>query len=256
MAFRRIAASQKAPDADTQKEKKERHPLLVALLVILVAPWLIGASFQVVLLGPVTSLLAERTVNDRLSTLDHARLVEVAEAGRAFVAGERSAALPEGREYRVAFPPDVVGHMEDVRSVIRGAQTAILILTLLLVIALAVVGRRAGHGAVGAGLFVGGIAAFVVVLLLALIGVFSFDALFTNMHRLFFTEGTWTFSEDSLLICAYPLPFWIGMGIVWAVALAFLSAFSAAVGFFLNHPSKKSRDRSVNRSRTGRNHFA
>jgi hypothetical protein len=243
MALRQAIASQKAPDVDTREEKRKRHPLLVALLIILVAPWLIGASFQVVLLGPVTSLLAERTVNDRLSTLDHARLVEVAEAGRAFVAGERDATLPEGSDYRVAFPPDVVGHMEDVRSVIRGARIATLILTALLVIALAVAGRRAGPGTVGTGLFIGGIAAFAVVLLLALIGIFSFDALFTNMHRLFFAEGTWTFSEDSLLICAYPLPFWIGMGIVWAVALAFFSAFSAAVGFFLNHPSGTTTDR-------------
>jgi integral membrane protein (TIGR01906 family) len=241
MALWQAIASQKAPDADIREKGKGRHPLLVVLLVILVAPWLIGASFQVVLLGPVTSLLAERTVNDRLSTLDHTRLVEVAEAGRAFVVGERDAALPEGSDYRIAFPPDVVGHMEDVRSVIRGAQIATLILTLLLVIALVVAGRRAGRSTVGTGLFVGGIAAFVVVLLLALIGAFSFDALFTTMHRLFFTEGTWTFSEDSLLICAYPLPFWIGMGIVWAVALAFLSAFSAAVGFFLKHPSSADR---------------
>ncbi|MDR1183919.1 MAG: DUF1461 domain-containing protein [Coriobacteriales bacterium] len=225
-----------------REERKGRHPWLTALLVVLIAPWLIGASFQVVLLGPVTSLLAERTVNDRLSTLDHTQLVEVAEAGRAFVAGEKDAVLPAGSDYRIAFPPDVVGHMEDVRSVIGDARTATLILTALLALALAVAGRRAGHGVVGTGLFVGGIAAFAIMLLLALAGVFSFDALFASMHRLFFTEGTWTFSEDSLLICAYPLPFWIGMGIVWATALAFLSAFAAAVGFFLKRSPKKGRN--------------
>jgi integral membrane protein (TIGR01906 family) len=226
------------PDADTRKVRKGKHPWLLAALIILMALWLIGASFQVVLLGPITSLLAEQTVNDRLSTLDHAQLVEVAKAGRNFVAGERDAALPVGSDYRVAFPPDVVGHMEDVRVVIRGAQVATLALTALLIVALVLTGLRAGRGTVGAGLLVGGIAAFVVVMLFAFIGAVSFDALFANMHRIFFAEGTWTFAEDSLLICVYPLPFWIGMGIVWALALAFLSALAAALGFFLRRSSK------------------
>jgi integral membrane protein (TIGR01906 family) len=218
------------------KLHRKRHLSLVILLVVLTALWLIGASFRVVLLGPITSVLAEHTVNDRLSAVDHSRLVEVAETGRAFVVGEKGAALPEGSDYRNSFTPDVVGHMEDVRVVIQGAGILTLILTVLLVAALVIAGRKAGRTAVGLGLLVGGITAFVLVLILALAGSLSFDALFASMHRLFFAEGTWTFAEDSLLICAYPLLFWIGMGVVWGIVLVLLSILSAVTGFLLRRP--------------------
>jgi integral membrane protein (TIGR01906 family) len=226
---------------NAQREKAARHhhhhhPWLLVATVLLTALWLIGASFQTVLLPPVTSFFAERTVNDALSEFDHKQLVEVAETGRAFVVGEKGATLPAGSDYRVSFPPDVLGHMEDVRVVIQGAQLATLALTVLLVFILVLTGRRAGRAVVGTGLLLGGIGALAVVLVLALVGAFNFDALFANMHRIFFAEGTWTFAEDSLLICAYPLPFWIGMGIAWAVALVFLSTFFATVGFLIRKP--------------------
>lgn len=213
--------------------KNERHLGLIVVVAILAAIWLFGISFRVLLLGPVTSLLAENTVNDELSALDHAQLVEVAEQGRAFVAGERDATLPVGNDSRTAFPPDVVSHMDDVRYVLQGVQIAILVLTIVLAIVLLFPARRAGRSTVGLGLFFGGLAAIVVALLFAIIGGISFDALFTAMHQIFFAEGTWTFAEDSLLICAYPSMFWVGMGITWAVVLVFFSAFIAAIGFLL-----------------------
>jgi uncharacterized membrane protein len=123
--------------------------------------------------------------------------------------------------------------MQDVRSVLQGTQLAVLLLTVLWAALLLLPARRAGAATMGAGLFFGGVAAVVVALLVSVVGTISFDALFTGMHGLFFAEGTWTFAEDSLLICAYPLPFWIGMGITWAVTLVFLSAFVGAVGFLV-----------------------
>jgi integral membrane protein (TIGR01906 family) len=201
--------------------------------VALTALVLIGASFKLILLPPVTSAIANNTVNDRLSPLRHDELVAVAETGRAYVAGERGAVLPEGDDERTAFPADVVSHMEDVRLVIQAAHVLTLVLAALLVAVMVVAGRRAGRSTVAAGLFAGGITAVALALLLVVVGVLNFDALFTGMHKLFFADGTWTFAEDSLLICAYPLPFWTGMAIVWALALAFLSAASATVGFLL-----------------------
>jgi integral membrane protein (TIGR01906 family) len=213
--------------------KNERHLGLTILLAVITMLWLFSASFRVLLFAPVTSSLAENTVNDRLSALNHERLVEVAEAGRAFVAGERGATLPEGDDSRVSFTPDVVGHMEDVRYVLQGTQIAVLVLTVLWAVMLLFPGRRAGRATMGAGLFFGGIAAVVVALLLTVVGGVSFDALFTGMHQIFFAEGTWTFAEDSLLICAYPLAFWVGMGITWAVTLVFFSALVGTIGFLV-----------------------
>jgi integral membrane protein (TIGR01906 family) len=218
-------------------EKNERHLGFVIFLAVLTVIWLFGASFRVLLFAPVTSFLAENTVNDGLSSFDHSQLVEVAEAGRAFVVGERGAELPEGDDARVSFTPDVASHMRDVRYVLQGVQIAVLVVTILLAVVLIFPGRRRGRAAMGNGLFLGGVAAIVVALLFALIGGINFDALFTAMHRVFFAEGSWTFAEDSLLICAYPLAFWVGMGIIWAIVLVFLSAFIAAVGFLLGRIS-------------------
>jgi integral membrane protein (TIGR01906 family) len=214
-------------------ETRERHPYLIILLIVLTALWLFGASFRVVLMPPVTSWLAQSNVNDQLSSLDHARLVEVAEMGRAFVVGERGAELPEGSDERVAFTPDVVGHMEDVRYVLRGVEIATLVLSVLLLVTAVLILRRAGRATLASGLFGGGIAAIALALLLVIFGAVSFDTLFTGMHSLFFAEGTWTFAEDSLLICAYPLGFWIGMAVVWASALVLFSIIIAVVGFLL-----------------------
>jgi integral membrane protein (TIGR01906 family) len=198
-----------------------------------VALWLIAVSFRLLLLPPATSLLAERTVNDQLSALDHAQLVEVAERGRAFVMGAEGATLPAGDDGRIAFPSDVVGHMQDVRDVLQAVRLAVAALTLLLLAVVLYVWRRAGRKALGLGLLAGAVAAVAVTLLLVALGALNFSALFTAMHQLFFAEGTWVFAEDSLLICAYPLGFWIGMGATWALMLLLASALVALLGIVL-----------------------
>lgn len=44
----------------------------------------------------------------------------------------------------------------------------------------------------------------------------DFNGFFSAFHNVFFPQGNWTFSAKSLLICMYPLPFWMGMATVWA----------------------------------------
>ena len=63
--------------------------------------------------------------------------------------------------------------------------------------------------------------------LLAVLGVWGmvdFNGLFAAFHSLFFVDGTWTFSYDSLLISMYPLDFWMGMGGVWLATSVGLGA--------------------------------
>jgi integral membrane protein (TIGR01906 family) len=198
-----------------------------------VALWLIAASFRLLLLPSATSLLAEHTVNDRLSALDHAQLVEVAERGRAFVMGAEGVTLPAGDDGRTAFPSDVVGHMEDVRDVLCAVRLAAVAIMVLLLVVAVYVWRRAGRKALGLGLLVGAVAAVAATLLFVALGALNFNALFAAMHQLFFAEGTWVFAEDSLLICAYPLGFWIGMGATWALLLLLASALVALLGIVL-----------------------
>ena len=213
---------------------------------------LFGASFRVVLLPPITTVLAQNTVNSPLSELSHSELVEVAQMGRAYVAGDRGAVLPEGSDEKVAFTPDVVSHMEDVRSVIFGALIVTLACVVLLIVCLVYAGRKAGKRTISFGLFFGGITAVVLALALSLIGYFNFDGLFTAMHTLLFANGTWTFAEDSLLICAYPLSFWVGMALVWAVALVLLSTIVSIIGFALRREKRYRSKRDVKKKRSNR----
>ncbi|MCL1847107.1 MAG: TIGR01906 family membrane protein [Coriobacteriia bacterium] len=221
-------------------KQQARHPLLVFLIVLLTILSLLGVSFRIVLLPQVTAILAENTVNSSLSALTHDELVEVAKKGRAYVAGDPEAQLPAGNNERVSFTPDVMQHMEDVRLVIRAAAYMTLAWLALLVVLLVIAGRRGGKRTVSSGLFIGGVSTVVLALILVAIGIISFDALFTTIHKLFFADGTWTFAEDSLLICAYPLPFWIGMGTVWGVSLVLLSALTSVIGLFLKKRTGRS----------------
>lgn len=54
---------------------------------------------------------------------------------------------------------------------------------------------------------------------LAVLGTWAaldFNSFFTAFHNVFFPQGNWTFSYDSLLITMYPIDFWIGMAAIWA----------------------------------------
>ena len=71
------------------------------------------------------------------------------------------------------------------------------------------------------------IIAFMALVIWALL---SFNDLFSTLHGLFFSEGSWTFPYDSLLITMYPLNFWIGMGVVWLVTTLVLSLLCVFIG--------------------------
>jgi integral membrane protein (TIGR01906 family) len=221
-----------------ESDLREKSTLAIICIALLTALCLIGISFKIVLLPPVTTMLAEQTVNDQLSAVDHATLVKTAEQGRAYVAGDRGAQMPEGDDERIAFTPDAVSHMKDVRYVISGAQILTLVLVILLIALAYFTGRSKGILSVASGFFFGGIGAVLGTLVLVIFGALNFDALFTGMHEIFFADGTWTFAADSLLICAYPEAFWLGMAIVWAVSLVFLSVFLSTVGFLLRRPTR------------------
>ena len=85
-----------------------------------------------------------------------------------------------------------------------------------LIIAL-VLGFRKQFAALAFMLRMGPALLLAVLVVLGLWGVIDFNGLFAAFHGVFFPQGNWTFSIDSLLICMYPLGFWMGMGAVWLV---------------------------------------
>ena len=125
------------------------------------------------------------------------------------------AAAPE--EY--TLPADALSHLDDVVHVAVAACAHMAVR----------VGRRALGGVAQAA----GIAVVAVFALLAAWVVVDFNGFFAAFHSLFFANGTWTFSYDSLLITMYPPEFWIGMGAVWLAATGLLSIASIVVGALL-----------------------
>jgi|GEM_PF-890229 len=224
-----------------------------AFAVVLIACWLIAASFMVVLSPPVTHFLAEATVQSEGSIHSHDYLVSIADATRSFSLGNDKASIPVGDDERTSFTPKVISHLLDVRTVFIGAIVFFagvsLMLVLYVVFALCKP-KQCGEQAhssqqglrpsrLGFELMVGGLVPLVLCVVLACVGALAFNVLFTWMHNIFFSAGTWTFSYDSLLIRALPTNFWMGCGLVWALALIAFCLASIGLGVLLKRRSSK-----------------
>ena len=117
--------------------------------------------------------------------------------------------------------------------VVAGARIGLIVVALVAVAACAHMAVRVGRRALGGVAQAAGIAVVAVFALLAAWVVVDFNGFFAAFHSLFFANGTWTFSYDSLLITMYPPEFWIGMGAVWLAATGLLSIASIVVGALL-----------------------
>lgn len=100
-------------------------------------------------------------------------------------------------------------HLEDVKTVINWCDYlfyfSLLCLTLILTY------HNKNKEQIRRLLFYGGIATVAVLAIILLFSLLSFNSAFILFHNLFFPQGNWTFSSDSLLIQTFPLGFFIGM---------------------------------------------
>lgn len=108
-----------------------------------------------------------------------------------------------------------LSHLDDCYKLISGVKpwlVACAIITLMLLGMLIVKGhkRQAARALIIAPAL---LTAFMVVC--GIWAAVDFDGLFEAFHGVLFPQGNWTFSYDSLLICMYPLDFWVSMGAVW-----------------------------------------
>ncbi|MDR0308640.1 MAG: DUF1461 domain-containing protein [Coriobacteriales bacterium] len=212
---------------------------LTVLFTIFLAVWLVSITFTILKAPFMTAFWAERTVDAEASPLSKDELVDNALVGLAFVAGDRNAVMPVGDDETISYPPDVVSHMQDVRTVFEGLRIFTLFTSLILIFLFVLLVYRRAYRQLGTALLVGGISTFILCLVVAAIGYLNFDALFAWLHSLFFAEGSWTFSADSLLICTYPLQFWIDMGASWAIMLATACLLSVVAGIILRIKRRK-----------------
>ncbi len=134
------------------------------------------------------------------------------------------------------FKDGEVSHMADVKLVILstfGAGVLLLVLGLIAVLYL----RKRTTGGVRRGLFAGSIVTLVLILGLGTLAFLGWQQFFTEFHRIFFADGSWTFSLDDTLIRLFPGQFWIDAGIV----IAGLVLLTALVTLILTWPTRRRR---------------
>ncbi|MEG1098084.1 MAG: DUF1461 domain-containing protein [Raoultibacter sp.] len=133
----------------------------------------------------------------------------------------------------VGLPTDAVTHLDDVRGVINNGKLAIVLAAVVALFTSIIVYLTRGRRRIGL-ILLG--AAGAVCVAFACVGLWvlvDFNGFFAFFHSLFFAEGTWTFSADSLLINMYPPDFWIGMGAAWLITSVLSCAAAGLVGFLL-----------------------
>jgi hypothetical protein len=197
--------------------------LLVGLgLTVLV----LGLSVAVLVQPWFTRIVSARTSEFSAAGVAPARGLELAQGVREYVAGTSTDVdqdLPATVDGRPGFDEAARSHLTDVARVISGARLLTgLVGGALTVWLLAEVIRRRTN-AVAQGLRMGAYLSAGFMAVAALVGLTSFDWLFTAFHDVFFAPGTWTFPSDSLLIRLFPEPFWTTAAASWA-ALVLLSA--------------------------------
>ncbi|WP_406633294.1 TIGR01906 family membrane protein [Pseudarthrobacter quantipunctorum] len=134
------------------------------------------------------------------------------------------------------FKDGEVSHMADVKLVILSTFGAGLVLVLFSIIAILYL-RKRSTGGVRRGLFAGSIITLVTILGLGTLAVLGWQQFFTEFHRIFFADGSWTFSLDDTLIRLFPGQFWIDAGIV----IAGLVLLAALVTLVLTWPTRRRR---------------
>ncbi len=134
------------------------------------------------------------------------------------------------------FKDGEVSHMADVKLVILSTFGAGVLLVLVSIFAVLYL-RRKSNGGVRRGFFAGSIITLVLILGLGSLAVLGWQQFFTEFHRIFFADGTWTFSLDDTLIRLFPGQFWVDAGIV----IAGLVMLTALVTLILTWPTRRRR---------------
>lgn len=107
-----------------------------------------------------------------------------------------------------AFNQRELGHMVDVKNLVQAAYTAWWIMLAVLV-GLGVWAWRGGwSGEYLRGVSRGGWATLGLIVVVLVAVAVSFQALFTQFHRLFFVGDTWIFEWSDTLIRLFPMRFW------------------------------------------------
>ena len=214
--------------------------LFAIIIAILCMVTLVAAGFAVCIIPKSTEIIAQTVPRDETSPFSKDQLIEMSIVGRDYTidAHDRQALIDEmakinkdaktpyanATETRLlsaediyVLTPDAISHLDDVYRVVSIAKIACAIIAIVMVIGLIIVRVASGRRVFGHVMFWSGLLILVGLIALAAFAIIDFNGFFNVFHSLFFKDGTWTFSARSLLICMYPLPFWIRMALVWVI---------------------------------------
>lgn len=128
------------------------------------------------------------------------------------------------------YSAQTVSHLDDCYQLAAKAFPLVIIAAAVSLVGLVFAGVTGRKRAVGSIVFSAGILVIVSFVAFAVWSIVDFNGMFRALHQLFFSQGNWEFPYDSLLICALPTEFWMGMGAVWLVAAVVLSILSIVIG--------------------------
>lgn len=128
------------------------------------------------------------------------------------------------------FSPDTVAHLDDCHALFSAAWPFLVVALAIAFVGLVFCGVTCRKRRVGGVLMAAGIAVVAVLAGLGAWAAVDFGGFFSAFHQLFFSQGNWTFPYDSLLICALPTEFWMGMGLIWLAVALIVSALSIVIG--------------------------
>ena len=146
--------------------------------------------------------------------------------------------LFEGASEQYVYSKETLAHLDDCYAIARYAYPIIAGLAVLAIAGCIFAGVRAGKHKLGNVLLGAGTIVLVVFAGLGAWAALDFNGFFAAFHSALFSQGNWTFPDDSLLICALPISFWTGMGVIWLAVTATLSILSIAIGVSLRRRSR------------------
>jgi len=126
-----------------------------------------------------------------------------------------------------------LSHMRDVKILIQNAFLGWGILGILLILAGVISWQQKNLGPFFMALSRGGWATLVIIGLILVGVVVSFNGLFTDFHRIFFTGDTWLFYYSDTLIRLFPMQFWqdafIWMGVFASIQALIFGVFGRMI---------------------------
>ena len=146
----------------------------------------------------------------------------------------------DGASERYCFSREAISHLDDCYAIARTAYALLGASAVLAVAGMVFLVRAGGQSRAGTSLLASGIVTLCIFAVLGAWAAIDFDGFFTAFHGLLFSQGNWTFSYDSLLICALPTELWMGMGGTCLGLSIVLSVVAIVIGSVLRSQRRMS----------------